>query len=208
MDISLRTMTDKKVSAGVDCPLGATLCGGGVNFALFSRSADQVFLLLFDDPMGEPTDIIPFENRRRFVWSGFVHGLKAGQLYGYKVAGAHDPARGLRFNEQKLLLDPYAKAVTGKATNVNNLLLPYDPLSADPDLSLDNRDNSKIMPKCVVVDDAFDWHGDTPLDMPLEKLVIYEVHVKGFTAHSSSKVARPDPIWASLRRSPICSGWA
>jgi isoamylase len=202
MDRSLRTMTDKKVSAGVDCPLGATLCGGGVNFALFSRSADQVFLLLFDDPLGKPTDIIPFENRRRFVWSSFVHGLKAGQLYGYKVAGAHDPARGLRFNEQKLLLDPYAKAVTGKATNENNLLLPYDPLSSGLDLSLDDRDNSKSMPKCVVVDDAFDWQGDAPLDMPLQELVIYEVHVKGFTAHSSSKVARPGSYLGFIEKIP------
>jgi glycogen operon protein len=129
MDQRLSSRTARRVSGGSDFPLGATLTPEGVNFALFSRNAREVFLLLFDDPQGDPTDIIQVENRNRFVWSVFVHGLEAGQLYGYKVRGDFDPARGLRFNDHKLLADPYAKALSGKAANDENLLLAYDPLS-------------------------------------------------------------------------------
>jgi isoamylase len=171
-------------------PLGATLAPDGVNFALFSRNAKGVHLVLFDHPDGEPADVIPLENRTRFVWHAWVPGLRAGQLYGYRVFGDHDPAHGLRFNPSKLLIDPYAKALTGKAVNTDNLLLAYDPEASDRDLSLDGRDNARTVPKCIVIDDAFDWQGDAPPDIPLENLLIYEVHVKGFTAHPSSGVAQ------------------
>jgi len=170
------TKTTKNRLGRPRLPLGATLRDGGVNFALFSRNAREVQLLLFDDPGGEPTDVIRVENRRRFIWHLFVPGLKAGQLYAYRVLGEHDPARGLRFNGHKLLVDPYAKALTGKAANEDNLLLAYDPDSPERDLSLDGRDNSRIVPKCIVVDDTFDWKADRPPDIPLEKLIIYEVH--------------------------------
>ncbi len=184
--------TDRELSPGGIVPLGATLTPEGVNFALFSRAAKGVRLLLFDDPAGDPTDVIRVESRSRFIWHVFVHGLKAGQLYGYKVGGDFDPARGLRFNPNKLLIDPYAKALTGKAENTDNLLLAYDPADPARDLSLDTRDDARVVPKCIVVDDAaFDWQGDAPPDIPLEKLLIYEVHVKGFTAHPSSGVAHP-----------------
>ena len=90
-------------------------------------TAREVFLLLFDTPDGEPTDIIRLQDRDKYIWHARVEGLKAGQLYGYKVRGEYRPEWGLRFNDSKLLLDPYAKAVTGKFRNVDNLLLPYDP---------------------------------------------------------------------------------
>jgi isoamylase len=202
MDDMLAHCTRLAISAGRDYPLGATLTADGVNFALYSRSAQAVYLLLFDHPGGDPTDIIRIENRRRHIWSVFVQGLKAGQLYGYKVAGEFHPARGLRFNPHKLLLDPYAKAISGKAENVDNLLLAYDPLSPEMDLSMDTRDNSRAMPKCVVVDDSFDWQGDTPLDTPLERLFIYEVHLKGFTAHPSSGVAHPGTYLGFVEKIP------
>ena len=188
MGYELSHRTSRRVSAGKFYPLGATLMPDGVNFALYSQNAGDVFLLLFDDPDGDPTDIIRLDNRTRYAWHVFVPGRRAGQLYAYKVRGEFNPASGLRFNEQKLLLDPYAKAVTGKLRNPDNLLLAYDPQSGDRDLSMDRRDSSAIVPKCIVVDDQFDWQGDSPSDTPLEDLIIYEVHVKGFTAHPSSGV--------------------
>ena len=192
MGVSTGATAAKALSRGAIVPLGATPTPEGVNFALYSRNAAEVELLLFDDPAGDPTDVIPVENRSRYIWHVLVHGVGAGQLYGYRVRGDFDPARGLRFNPAKLLIDPYAKALTGKAENTDNLLLAYDPADATRDLSLDARDNARTAPKCIVVDDgAFDWQGDSTPDIPLERLLIYEVHVKGFTAHPSSRVAHP-----------------
>jgi glycogen operon protein len=162
----------------------------------------EVFLLLFDAPDGEPTDVIRFENRVKYVWHAFVQGVKAGQLYGFKVRGEYRPAHGLRFNENKLLIDPYAKAVTGKVRNVDNLLLAYDPHSPDGDLSLDGRDNTRIVPKSIVMDDRFDWQDDAPPHMPLEHLIIYEVHLKGFTAHPSSGVANRGTYLGFIEKIP------
>src|SRR5512142_2475883 len=191
MGTVLETRTTRKVTEGRYYPLGATLGPYGVNFALYSRNAREVYLLLFDRPDGDPTDVIRLENQSRYVWYAHVQGVKAGQLYGYRVRGEHAPARGLRFNENKLLADPYAKAFTGKFVNRDNLLLAYNPFDPGYDLSRDDRDDARIVPKSIVVDDTFDWQGDSPLDYDLEKLFIYEVHVKGFTAHPSSAVAHP-----------------
>jgi len=199
---SLSTRTGRKLSPGSIYPLGATLAPEGVNFALFSRNAAEVYLLLFDDPAGEATDVIRVENQGRFIWHVFVHGLSAGQLYGYRVVGEFDPVHGLRFNPNKVLVDPYAKALTGKAVNADNLLLAYDPHAPDADLSLDARDNVPSVPKCIVIDDAFDWQGDAPPEIPLEQLLIYEVHPKGFTAHPSSGVSHPGTYLGFVEKIP------
>ncbi len=191
MSSKLVPTTSRRVSAGRSWPLGAAVRDGGVNFALYSRGAEEVFLLLFDRPGAEPSDVIRLEERTRFIWHAFVEGVRPGQCYAYRVCGPWDPARGLRFNEHKLLLDPYAKALTGKPRNVENLLLAYDPAAPQPDLAMDRRDSAPVLPKCVVVDDAFDWEDDAPPALPLESLILYEVHVKGFTAHPSSGVERP-----------------
>ena len=192
-----------KVSPGSQYPLGATVGNRGVNFALFSQNARGVVLLLFDDPAAPPSRTITLENRTKYVWHAFIEGLKPGQLYGYKVDGTHDPAGGARFNANKLLLDPYAKALTGKVRNVDNLLLAYDASSPARDLSLDARDDSRVVPKCIVVDDAaFDWRDDRAPGIPLERLFLYEVHVKGFTAHPSSKVAKPGTYLGFVEKIP------
>jgi len=120
---SLRHRTTKTVRKGSYYPLGASLTPEGVNFALYSKHATEVFLLLFDRAEGEPTDVMQLQHRTKFIWHVCVTGLQVGQLYGYKVRGEYRPERGLRFNEAKLLLDPYAKAVTGKFRNVDNLHL-------------------------------------------------------------------------------------
>src|SRR5262245_9069272 len=199
MPHELKQRTTKTVEKGKHFPLGATLTPEGVNFAIYSKNATEIFLLLFDKPDGEPTDIIRLPNRDKFIWHGLVKGLRAGQLYGYKVRGEYRPEWGFRFNEAKLLLDPYAKAVTGKFRNDNNLLLAYDPQPGAGERSPDPRDNTTIVPKAIIVDDAFDWQGDAPPDLALEQLIIYEVHVKGFTAHRSSGVELPGTYLGFIR---------
>jgi isoamylase len=190
------------VRPGQHYPLGASVQTGGVNFALYSRHAAEVFLLLFDKEDGQPTDVIKLEARTKFVWHAFVQGLKPGQLYGYKVRGHFDPARGMRFNEHKLLIDPYAKALTGKFRNADNLLLAYDTNSFEKDKSLDTRDNMHVVPKSIVIDDHFDWQDDTSPSIPIEKLCIYEVHLKGFTAHASSGVTYPGTYLGFVQKIP------
>jgi glycogen operon protein len=191
MEYRLRHKTERRISAGKYYPLGATLNEGGVNFAIHSQHASEVFLLLFDKLDGGPTDIVQLEQRTKYIWHTFVHGLKAGQLYAYKVRGDFNPGYGMRFNENKLLTDPYAKALTGKFKNTDGLLLAYDPNSLEKDLSIDKRDDTLMVPKAIVIDDRFDWQGDEPPDIPFQSLIIYEVHLKGFTAHPSSRVNNP-----------------
>jgi len=199
---TLAPHTSRKLSVGKHYPLGATLTPDGVNFALYSKNAQAVHLLLFDRADGPATDVIRMETCTKQVWHTLVHGVKGGQLYAYRVSGEYYPSAGLRFNENKLLVDPYAKAVTGKFSNRDNLLLGYDPLSSDKDLSYDRRDSSTGVPRCVVVDDAFDWQGDVRPDIPLEKLFIYEVHAKGFTAHKSSRARQAGTYLGFVEKIP------
>ena len=203
MSASRETGAGVRVARGTPVPLGATLTPEGVNFALYSRHATEVELLLFDDPASDPVEAIRLEQRSRDIWHALVRGVGAGQLYGYRVHGPFDPARGLRFNPAKLVIDPYAKALTGKAENRDNLLLAYDPADPGRDLSLDGRDDARVVPKAIVIDDgAFDWQGDATPDIPLEQLLIYEVHVKGFTAHRSSGVAHPGTYLGFVEKIP------
>jgi glycogen operon protein len=191
-----------KGEAGSPFPLGATLSADGINFAVYSKHATEVFLLLFDTADGEPTETIQMQDRDRYIWHTRVKGLRAGQLYGYKVRGEYRPEWGFRFNDSKLLLDPYARAVSGKFRNVDNLLLPYDPRPGAGDLFPDTRDNTTIVPKGIVIDNAFDWQGVRSPDLELEQLVIYEVHVKGFTAHPSSGVGSPGTYLGFIEKIP------
>ena len=202
MAYELKHRTTKTVEKGKHFPLGATLTPDGVNFALYSKHATEVFLLLFDKVDADPSDIIELKNRDKFIWHARVNRLRAGQLYGYKVRGEYRPESGLRFNDAKLLLDPYAKAVSGKFRNTDNLLLAYDPHHGARDLSVDPRDNTTIVPKAIVVDDSFDWQDDVSPDLALEQLIIYEVHAKGFTAHPSSCAELPGTYLGFIERIP------
>ncbi|MDD1744918.1 MAG: glycogen debranching protein GlgX, partial [Candidatus Methanoperedens sp.] len=198
----LQHKTDKTISKGRYYPLGAALQEEGANFAIYSQNASEVFLLLFDKADGEPTDIIKLENRTKYIWHTFVQGVKSGQFYGYKIRGDYNPSWGMRFNENKLLIDPYAKALAGKFRNTDNLLLAYDSHSYSKDLSMDLRDNAAIVPKSIVIDDRFEWQNDCTLCLPLERMIIYEVHLKGFTAHKSSGVKNPGTYLGFIEKIP------
>ncbi len=165
-------------TAGRSYPMGATLTNGGVNFSIFSRSAYSIELLFFnhaDD--ARPSRIIPMdpaENRTYHYWHVFVPDVGAGQIYGFRAYGPFEPAKGLRFDPSKLLLDPYGRAI---AVPKN-----YDRLAARL-----KGDNTATAMKSVVADPhAYDWEGDVPLKRPWARTIIYEMHVRGFTAHPSS----------------------
>ncbi len=163
-------------------PLGATWDGEGTNFSLFSENAESVKLCLFDEAGLETS--IDVEERTAFNWHCYLPGVGPGQRYGYRVHGPYAPQDGHRFNPHKLLLDPYAKAITGEVDWSAANVLPYVP-GTDPadeaDLEPDDEDDAEAMPKAVVIDEAFDWEGDRRLETPWPDTVIYEAHVKGFT---------------------------
>jgi isoamylase len=166
---------------GYPYPLGATWMGNGVNFALFSESATSVDLCLFDDIEARQENMrIPMIERTEQVWHVFLPDARPGQLYGYRVSGPYEPERGLRFNSSKLLIDPYAKAITGDV-NWADEMFGYVVGDEQEDLVRDFRDDAWGMPKSVVMDTTFDWHDDRRPNTPRHESVIYEVHVKGFT---------------------------
>ncbi|MCL1818484.1 MAG: glycogen debranching protein GlgX [Spirochaetaceae bacterium] len=175
---------------GRPLPLGATIHERGVQFAVFSRHATAVSLLLFDKPEdGEPYAEIaldPQRNRFGDIWHIFVEDAGPGTLYLYRVDGPYSPDRGHRFNRNKVLLDPYAKALTGSFIWKLNHAVGWDLSSPLRDLSFNTDFRPAEIPKCIVVDDEFDWQGDRPLNYPLRKSVIYETHVRGFTQGDSS----------------------
>ena len=163
-------------------PLGATWDGSGVNFALFSENATGAELCLFDGPEGnEEIARSPMTEQTDQVWHIYLPEVRPGQRYGYRVHGPFDPANGHRFNPAKLLLDPYAKAIDG-AVRWSAVLFGYEVGHSDADLSRDGRDSAAGIPKSVVIDPAFTWGGDRPPRIPWNETIIYELHVKGFTA--------------------------
>ncbi|HEY5791991.1 MAG TPA: isoamylase, partial [Chthoniobacterales bacterium] len=166
---------------GQSAPLGATILDGGVNFSLFSRYATGVELLLFDrEEDARPERVItidPASDRTYHYWHTFVPDVEPGQLYGYRVSGPFDPARGLRFDPGKVLLDPYGRGVVV-------------PGSYDREAARREGDNTATAMKSVVVDPrAYDWEGDKPLNRSWSRTIIYEMHVRGFTRHPSANVS-------------------
>jgi isoamylase len=169
-----------RVWHGHSYPLGATWTGRGVNFALFSENATAVELCLFDDPNAPETARIRLPERNDHVFHGFFPDLKPGQLYGFRVHGPYEPGRGHRFNPNKLLLDPYAKAATG-TIKWGDEMFGYKLGDPAADLSFDERDSAVGVPKGIVVDTGFAWGDDSAPDHAWHDTVIYEVHVKGFS---------------------------
>jgi len=165
---------------GTSSPLGATVRNGGVNFSLYSRTAASIDLLLFNGPddarPASTVQLDPVAHRSYHYWHAFVPGLKAGQIYGYHAKGPNEPQRGLRFDPEKLLLDPYGRGV-------------LVPSRYDREAARRPGDNTAVAMKSVIVDPStYDWEGDEPLRRPASQTIIYEMHVKGFTRHPSSGV--------------------
>jgi glycogen operon protein len=169
-----------KVWPGKPYPLGATWDGAGVNFALYSQNASAVELCIFDDD-GEEINRIRFTEHTDLTWHLYLPEARPGLRYGYRVYGPYDPPSGHRFNPNKLLLDPYARAIDG-TIRWDDSLFGYRIGDSRADLSFDEQDSAPFMPRCVVVDPAFSWGDDLNPQTPWHKTVIYEVHVKGFTA--------------------------
>jgi isoamylase len=176
------TVDSPRTRPGRPYPLGATWDGAGVNFALFSDHATAVTLCLFDPAnRTSETHRIPMVERTDQVWHVYLPEGRPGLLYGFRVEGPYEPAAGHRFNARKLLLDPYARAITG-AIEWSDAIFGYQVGAPDADLTQDERDSAPFVPKSVVVDPAFTWGDDRPLRTPWHLTVIYEAHIKGFTA--------------------------
>jgi isoamylase len=167
---------------GCSFPLGATVYPEGVNFSVFAKGATGVELLLFGEvDASQPERVIaldPGKHRTYHYWHVFIPGLKAGQIYGYRVIGPWAPERGARFDAGKVLLDPYGRAVAVPPSYSRNL-------ASQP------GENTAAAMKSVVADlGRYDWQGDQPLKRPFARTIIYELHVGGFTRHPSSEVAK------------------
>ena len=196
-----------RVRAGTPLPLGAQIHGNGVNFALFARHATAVRLELYDQPDdGIPSlavDLNPLHHRTGDIWHVWIGGVSLGQCYGYRVDGPYQPMLGLRFNRHKLLLDPYAKAITRKDDWEFDDALGYNPDSPVLDLSFSEQDNAALMPKCVCIPEYFDWGQDSPPRHPWSKTLIYETHVRGLTIHPSSGVQHPGTYRGLIEKLPF-----
>src|ERR1700674_5192919 len=175
------TTSKTAVWPGKSYPLGATWDGEGVNFSLFSAGAERVELCLFDLRKGHEIDRVEMRWQTDQIWHCYLPQAVPGLLYGYRVYGPYDAKQGLRFNANKLLLDPYAKQVVGPL-KWSDALFGYRIGGSREDLTMDRRDSAPGMPKCRVVDTAFSWADDQPPRIPWHDTVIYELHVKGFTA--------------------------
>ncbi|TMH36210.1 MAG: glycogen debranching protein GlgX [Betaproteobacteria bacterium] len=183
-------------------PRGATWDGEGVNFALFSESAERVELCIFDDLGRRELQRIELKERTDQVWHCYLPEARPGLLYGYRVHGPYRPDEGHRFNAHKLLLDPYAVQIIG-SFRWSDALYTYTVGHKRADLSLDRRDSARGMPKCKVIDPAFTWGEDRKPDVPWHEMVIYELHVRGFTMQHPDV---PPPLrgtYAALATAPI-----
>jgi isoamylase len=178
-------------------PYGANVDADGVHFSIFSRHATHAWLLLFesvhDDSPSHEIELHPEQNRTGDIWHIWVRDLKPGQLYLWRMDGPRKPERGHRFDPQVLLLDPYAKAVTGdfKWSESNPAPVRYS-----------SGVGAREMPKCIVCSDRFEWEGDRPLNRPWSETVIYECHVRGLTAHETSNVEHPGSFAGIVEKIP------
>ncbi len=194
------------VRRGIPLPLGTYESAGGVNFAFLSRHASQVRLELFvqveDATPSRTIRLDPRRNRTGDVWHVWVEGIHSGQLYAYRVDGLYQPKEGLRFNFNKLLLDPYARAISRLPHWDFAPARGYDASVPEQDQVMSNVDNAGAMPKCVFTLNHFHWHDDLPPRHPWSNTVIYETHVRGFTIHPSAGVECPGTYRGLMEKIP------
>jgi glycogen operon protein len=171
----------RTILPGKPYPQGATWDGTGVNFSVYSEKAAAVELCLFDEVDSKESETVSIRESTAYTWHCYLPGVKLGQLYGYRMHGAYNPAAGERFNPTKLLIDPYAKALAGRI-NWDAPVFGYKLGDPAEDLSKDEQDDAWGVPKSVVTTSHFDWENDRPPLTPVHDSVLYELHVKGFTA--------------------------
>jgi glycogen operon protein len=198
----LQKQTELTVWPGKPYPLGAAWDGEGVNFALFSEHAEKVELCLFDDLGRREIHRVPVHEQTDQVWHCYLPEARPGLLYGYRVRGPYDPAKGMRFNHHKLLLDPYAKQIRN-GIKWHDSHFGYKIGHRNEDLSYDRRDSAPGMLKGVVVDPAFTWGADRAPRTPWHQTVIYEVHVKGFTIRHPDVPPALRGTYAALGTAPV-----
>lgn len=195
-----------EVRSGVPLPMGSHESEGGVNFALFSRYTSSIRLELFDLPLDATParvfELDPTRNRIGDIWHVWIEGIRSGQLYAYRVDGPFQPAEGHRFNFDKLLLDPFATAITPLPDWDFGPARGYDPSAPERDLVRSKVDDAGAMPKCIFTYEHFHWHDDRPLRYPWSSTVIYETHVRGFTRHPSSGVKNPGTYRGLMEKIP------
>ncbi|NOZ70832.1 MAG: glycogen debranching enzyme, partial [Chloroflexi bacterium] len=203
---SPKPLQQGRIRRGSPLPLGVRLRGDGANFAIFSRNASRVWLEFYDnaedDKPCERIELSPEQHRTGDIWHVWVQGVQPGQLYAYRMDGPYQPQQGHRFNRHKLLLDPYATAITRKSDWDFHLAHGYDLTHPLKDLAPSTIDNAGAMPKCVFTHEHFDWEDDRPLRLPWHDLVIYETHVRGFTIHPSAGVAHPGTYQGMIEKIP------
>ena len=192
-----------RVWPGRPYPLGANWDGTGVNFAIFSEHASAVDLCLFrGEGDADESTKIRLTERTDQVWHCYLPDTRPGQLYGYRVHGRYEPHAGHRFNAAKLLIDPYAKAITG-AIRWSHDLFAYTVDETLNDLALDAGNSAGGVPKSVVIDAAFTWGDDRPLNVPYNRTVIYECHVKGMTMRHPDVVPELRGTYLGLCSAPM-----
>lgn len=194
---------DESYLAGSPYPQGATFDGEGTNFALFSDAAEWVELCLFDrSEDAAESRRIRIRERTNGVWHIYLPEVKPGQLYGYRVYGPYEPEKGLRFNPNKLLLDPYAKSI-GRDLTWDDALFGYTIGHEDGDLSFDERDSAPFAPLAIVTNPAFDWEGDKSPGIVWHNTIIYEAHVRGLTMRHPEVPGHLRGTYAAIGSQPI-----
>jgi len=183
-------------------PRGATWDGEGVNCSLFAANAEKVELCIFDASGRNEVQRITLRECTDGIWHGYLPEARPGMLYGYRVHGPYDPARGHRFNPNKLLIEPYAKHIQGEV-RWSDAHFGYRIRHAKADLSFDRRDNAADMPKCRVIDPAFTWGDDRPPRTPWHDTVIYEMHVRGHTMRHPDVPPALRGTYAALATAPV-----
>jgi glycogen operon protein len=187
---------------GQPFPRGATWDGEGVNFSLFAANAHKVELCIFDGTGRNEVQRITLRECTDGLWHGYLPEARPGMLYGYRVHGPYDPARGHRFNPNKLLIEPYAKHIQGEV-RWSDAHFGYRIGHAKADLSFDRRDNAADMPRCRVIDPAFTWGDDRPPRTPWHDTVIYEMHVRGHTMRHPDVPPALRGTYAALATAPV-----
>jgi isoamylase len=201
-----RYVKPHKIYPGYPLPLGVHLHDDGAQFALLSRFATRVKLLLFAAPPDldpyQVIDLDPVYFRTGDIWHVWIEGVSAGQVYAYHVDGPYNPTEGFRFNRNRLILDPYATSLTACPVWDFDCAKGYDLTSPHEDLSFSKMDNIGSSPRCIVTGNRFDWDDDMPPKIPWSKTIIYETHVKGLTVHPSSCVKYPGTFKGVIEKIP------